>query len=625
MRLVTNQNNNNYGNGNQNINININGDKESLPYSYFISYIDSFFIRECINKDIGWDSDFSLYNDIKNTIADIKNNKIVKNPYVENFKNDILSKRYNIYFLHGRAGVGKSTFLIQTLLECFEYENTYYLRMEDSIEESQILSWLNNDSDKLEEALLFIDSPAENIKIFDKILRFSQEYKKSLRIICCERSSRLEDIKKYISGGNLKNTLDIELNPLKSEEDSYSFDEEFQKQVIKSIFLDKIQEELIEEYCSKLKNRTFVEIILILGYYIGNQDLLTEFKRVDFKYPWLEWKEKYKHIGKKLEPLFKYIASYQIYNMPFPIDLAVRLLDINLIELQNQLDSIRKRTSFLCYNDETRTLSFRWIMWAKFYYRLEDEFGWYDNLHDILATNNLSDQEIIEFEKNIFSHINILEAHNIGKLKKFYMLFKELKDNEHYMSAIERGGRTESVDLANLYFSEYLGTVTYEEYQNILIKYPLSRRGVTRYTEYLKQSKKTESNLLSEENLINYLKEHQSEFGDNWIKILTKIARGYAESNRIKEALSLYKEIIERNPNDCISRLECAKLMRQEPSKVKRAYGYLQEAKEIAIKMNNKQSLRNIYMELITLYKNINIWIFQKMIKKKELKKYLRK
>ena len=598
MRLVTNQNNNNYGNGNQNI-----------------------FIKECINKDIGRDSDFSLYNNIKNTIADIKNNKIVKNPYVENFKNDILSKRYNIYFLHGRAGVGKSTFLIQTLLECFEYENTYYLRMEDSIEESQILSWLNNDSDKLEEALLFIDSPAENIKIFDKILRFSQEYKKSLRIICCERSSRLEDIKKYISGGNLKNTLDIELNPLKSEEDSYSFDEEFQKQVIKSIFLDKIQEELIEEYCSKLKNRTFVEIILILGYYIGNQDLLTEFKRVDFKYPWLEWKEKYKHIGKKLEPLFKYIASYQIYNMPFPIDLAVRLLDINLIELQNQLDSIRKRTSFLCYNDETRTLSFRWIMWAKFYYRLEDEFGWYDNLHDILATNNLSDQEIIEFEKNIFSHINILEAHNIGKLKKFYMLFKELKDNEHYMSAIERGGRTESVDLANLYFSEYLGTVTYEEYQNILIKYPLSRRGVTRYTEYLKQSKKTESNLLSEENLINYLKEHQSEFGDNWIKILTKIARGYAESNRIKEALSLYKEIIERNSNDCISRLECAKLMRQEPSKVKRAYGYLQEAKEIAIKMNNKQSLRNIYMELITLYKKYKYLDISKNDKEKRIEK----
>ena len=621
MSSVNKQNINNYGDGSQYTTVNINGDKESLPYSYFISYIDSIFIRECINKDIGWDSDFSLYNDIKNTIADIKNNKIVKNPYVENFKNDILSKRYNIYFLHGRAGVGKSTFLIQTLLECFEYEKTYYLRMEDSIEESQILSWLNNDSDKLEEALLFIDSPAENIEIFGKILRFSQAYKKSLRIICCDRSSRLEDIKKCISGGNFKNTLDIELNPLKSENDSYSFDEEFQKQVIKSIFLDKIQEELIEEYCSKLKNRTFVEIILILGYYIGNQDLLTEFKYVDFKYPWLEWKEKYKHIGKKLEPLFKYIASYQIYNMPFPIDLAVRLLDINLIELQNQLDSIRKSSSFLCYNDETRTLSFRWIMWAKFYYRLEDEFGWYDNLHDILATNNLSDQEIIEFEKNIFSHINILEAHNIGKLKKFYMLFKELKDNEHYMSAIERGGRTESVDLANLYFSEYLGTVTYEEYQNLLIKYPLSRRGVTRYTEYLKQSKKTESNLLSEENLINYLKEHQSEFGDNWIKILTKIARGYAESNRIKEALSLYKEIIERNPNDCISRLECAKLMRREPLTVKQAYGYLQEAKEIAIKMNNKQSLRNIYMELITLYKKYEYLDISKNEKEKRIEK----
>ena len=622
MTLTFIQNSNNNGDGDQNNNINcyfLNSDKQSLPYSYF-SYIDSNFIKECITKGKGRDSDFSLYNNIKYTIADIKNNKIVKNPYVENFKNDILSKRYNIYFLHGRAGVGKSTFLIQTLLECFEYEKTYYLRMEDSIEESQILSWLNNDSDKLEEALLFIDSPAENIENFKKILRFSQEYKKlSLKIICCERSSRLEDIKKYISGGNLKNTLDIELNPLKSEEDSYSFDEEFQKQVIKSIFLDKIQEELIEEYCSKLKNRTFVEIILILGYYIGNQDLLTGFKNVDFRYPWLEWEENY--TGTKLEPLFKYIASYQIYNMPFPIDLAVRLLDINLIELQNQLDSIRKRSSFLCYNDETRTLSFRWIMWAKFYYRLEDEFGWYDNLHDILATNNLSNQEIIEFEKNIFSHINILEAHNIGKLKKFYMLFKELKDNEHYMSAIERGGRTESVDLANLYFSEYLGTVTYEEYQNLLIKYPLSRRGVTRYTEYLKQAKKTESNLLSEENLINYLKEHQSEFGDNWIKILTKIARGYAESNRIKEALSLYEEIIERNPNDCISRLECAKLMRQEPSKVKQAYGYLQEAKEIAIKMNNKQSLRNIYMELITLYKKYKYLDISKNDKEKRIEK----
>ena len=177
MSSVNKQNINNYGDGSQYTTVNINGDKESLPYSYFISYIDSIFIRECINKDIGRDSDFSLYNNIKNTIADIKNNKIVKNPYVENFKNDILSKRYNIYFLHGRAGVGKSTFLIQTLLECFEYENTYYLRMEDSIEESQILSWLNNDSGKLEEALLFIDSPAENIKIFDKILRFSQEYK----------------------------------------------------------------------------------------------------------------------------------------------------------------------------------------------------------------------------------------------------------------------------------------------------------------------------------------------------------------------------------------------------------------------------------------------------------------
>ncbi|MCW6659285.1 hypothetical protein NHG25_02210 [Aerococcaceae bacterium NML191292] len=558
-----------------------------------------------------------LFENFSNEVSDIISG--IKNKVVLNQKNLLEQlktcvENNPLTCIVGEAGTGKTILMCQMAYAFFEQQiPAYYIHLNSYHESKEIAkdieTMIANQGDN--QGFLFIDSPAYNkeciVEILDNLVHFDR-----IKCVLCERKEKFERLQRELAMEGIEfqtyNPCVVEISNMGcKKETKYSVEIEWKKEVLKRMlgkYLSnrKLTYDSFDKIFDKYKYDSLVMIYFRLSDIVESSSL--QQGKFNSKFPWVEW-EALTNKTPQFKLLFQYIAALSMVDLECTWDMLERICGQKELVIKDFFDSFSLcglNKIFIATKSGVSFLHNKLI--PKFYFRLHEK-DWCQLLVDVIFHKNVSEAEIVFFEKNLFSKKKIDMAFNEGKAFEIEKLWQHFISNQEYVEVLEKNDRYYSLEFAEVYISECKREDNYDLYKALLEKYSTHSKLWFIYSENLKYKRKKNLNMYSkekEEEILNLFHSIKDGFG-KWEKVQCNVAKYLDKSNRVSEALSLYKEVADKFPEDIPSRLGCAEILEKDPKTIHTAISYLREILEISDKYSDEISIKNFRNATVRLCK----------------------